>query len=164
MLSDVRMASMEIKQQLRLSQQLVMTPQLQQAIKLLQLSRMELVELVRQEMTENPVLEEGQEGASDSSEANAKPTTAEDAGEKGANGADAPPPEPEEVERKAEAEKGTSLDQRKADEIDWDRYLENHALQQPPPSFRPDNDELPSIEATLTKRPDLTEHLMWQSN
>ena len=35
---------MEIKQQLRLSQQLVMTPQLQQAIRLLQLSRLELVE------------------------------------------------------------------------------------------------------------------------
>ena len=34
---------MEIKQHLKLSQQLVMTPQLQQAIKLLQLSRMELV-------------------------------------------------------------------------------------------------------------------------
>ena len=38
---------MEIKQQLRMSQQLVMTPQLQQAIKLLQMSRMEVVELVR---------------------------------------------------------------------------------------------------------------------
>ena len=36
--------SMEIKQHLKLSQQLVMTPQLQQAIKLLQLSRMELVD------------------------------------------------------------------------------------------------------------------------
>src|SRR5437773_11709607 len=51
--------SMEIKQHLRLSQQLVMTPQLQQAIKLLQLSRMELVDLVREEMMENPILEDG---------------------------------------------------------------------------------------------------------
>ena len=33
--------AMEMRQELRLSQQLVMTPQLQQAIKLLQLSRME---------------------------------------------------------------------------------------------------------------------------
>ena len=47
---------MEIKQQLRLSQQLVMTPQLQQAIKLLQMSRMELAELVQEELLENPVL------------------------------------------------------------------------------------------------------------
>ena len=49
---------MEIKQQLRQTQQLVMTPQLQQAIKLLQMSRMELVDLVREEMLENPVLED----------------------------------------------------------------------------------------------------------
>ena len=39
--------SIEIKQVHKLSQQLVMTPQLQQAIKLLQLTRMELVDLVR---------------------------------------------------------------------------------------------------------------------
>ena len=45
--------ALELKQQLKLSQQLVMTPQLQQAIKLLQLSRMELVDLVREEMVEN---------------------------------------------------------------------------------------------------------------
>ena len=50
--------AMEIKQDLKLSQQLVMTPQLQQAIKLLQLSRMELVDMVRDEMLENPILED----------------------------------------------------------------------------------------------------------
>src|SRR3954470_12050680 len=50
--------ALEIKQSLRLSQQLVMTPQLQQAIKLLQLNRMELAEVVNQEMMENPILEE----------------------------------------------------------------------------------------------------------
>src|ERR1017187_7905947 len=50
--------ALEIKQSLRLSQQLVMTPQLQQAIKLLQLNRMELQEVVNQELMENPVLEE----------------------------------------------------------------------------------------------------------
>ena len=49
---------MEIKQQLRQSQQLVMTPQLQQAIKLLQMSRMELVDMVHEEMLENPILED----------------------------------------------------------------------------------------------------------
>src|SRR4029079_12740713 len=55
--------SIEIKQVHKLSQQLVMTPQLQQAIKLLQLSRMELVDLVREEMMENPVLEDGVESS-----------------------------------------------------------------------------------------------------
>ena len=49
--------SMEIKQQLRLTQQLRMTPQLQQAIKLLQLSKLELTDLIQNEMVENPTLE-----------------------------------------------------------------------------------------------------------
>jgi RNA polymerase sigma-54 factor len=47
---------MDLKQHLRLSQQLVMTPQLQQAIKLLQLSRLELIDEVRKELDNNPVL------------------------------------------------------------------------------------------------------------
>ncbi|MFC1524251.1 RNA polymerase sigma-54 factor, partial [Thermodesulfobacteriota bacterium] len=50
--------ALEIRQQLKLTQQLVMTPQLQQAIKLLQLSRLELVATVQQEIEQNPVLEE----------------------------------------------------------------------------------------------------------
>ena len=49
---------MEMRQELKLSQQLVMTPQLQQAIRLLQLSRMELAELVHDEMLENPILDD----------------------------------------------------------------------------------------------------------
>ena len=53
-----------LRQELRLTQQLVMTPQLQQAIKLLQLSRLELLTTVQQELQENPVLEEGLEAAS----------------------------------------------------------------------------------------------------
>ena len=48
----------ELRQNLKLTQQLIMTPQLQQAIKLLQLSRLELVDTINQEMEENPLLEE----------------------------------------------------------------------------------------------------------
>lgn len=46
-----------------ISQTLVMTPQLQQAIKLLQLSNVELTQFVETEMVENPLLEwdEGQD-------------------------------------------------------------------------------------------------------
>ena len=53
--------ALELRQQLKLSQQLVMTPQLQQAIRLLQLSRLELVETVQRELLENPFLEEMQD-------------------------------------------------------------------------------------------------------
>src|ERR1700693_1534377 len=49
---------MEARLELKLQQKLIMTPQLQQAIKLLQLSRLELVQSVSQELIENPVLEE----------------------------------------------------------------------------------------------------------
>jgi RNA polymerase sigma-54 factor len=48
----------ELRQNLKLTQQLIMTPQLQQAIKLLQLSRLDLVDAVNQEIEENPLLEE----------------------------------------------------------------------------------------------------------
>ncbi|MEZ4846507.1 MAG: RNA polymerase sigma-54 factor, partial [Bdellovibrionota bacterium] len=50
--------ALELKQSLKLSQQLVMTPQLQQAIKLLQLNRLELAQHCANELLENPLLEE----------------------------------------------------------------------------------------------------------
>ena len=46
----------ELRQELKLSQQLVMTPQLQLAIKLLQMCKMELVDMIQQEMVENLIL------------------------------------------------------------------------------------------------------------
>jgi len=48
---------LQIRQQLRQIQQLVMTPQLQQAIKLLQYNHLEMVNAVEQELKENPALE-----------------------------------------------------------------------------------------------------------
>src|SRR5688572_9850723 len=58
--------ALEIRQVQKLAQQLVMTPQLQQAIKLLQLSRVELEDMVTKELQENPALEEGQTEESES--------------------------------------------------------------------------------------------------
>ena len=55
--------AIELRQQLKLTQQLIMTPQLQMAIKLLQLSRLELMDKIGQELEENPALEEVQEVA-----------------------------------------------------------------------------------------------------
>jgi len=49
---------LELKQKLDLRQQLVLTPQLQQAIKLLQLSRIELLDVIKEEIKSNPLLEE----------------------------------------------------------------------------------------------------------
>ena len=50
--------ALELRQNLKLAQKLVMTPQLQQAIKLLQLSRLELTEALQAEIEQNPMLEE----------------------------------------------------------------------------------------------------------
>ena len=50
--------ALEQKLSLRLAQKLVMTPSLQQAIKLLQLTRLELETVLNQELVDNPVLEE----------------------------------------------------------------------------------------------------------
>ena len=52
---------MALRQTMNLSQNLVITPQLQQAIKLLQMSRMELENAVHAELQENPILEESQD-------------------------------------------------------------------------------------------------------
>ena len=64
--------SLNLKLQMRLSQQLIMTPQLQQAIKLLQLSRQELEELIDQALIENPVLEESPEESETAEDSNAE--------------------------------------------------------------------------------------------
>ncbi len=150
---------MELKQQLKMSQQLVMTPQLQQAIKLLQMSRMELVETVHQELLENPVLEDVREIADQGT--NSPPTPA-------AANAISPPNESLEQTIAADAQfqdRGARDADKKAAEIDWDRYIENHAMQGPMPGggvYRGSSDELPSLEATLTKTEDLVDHLEWQ--
>jgi RNA polymerase sigma-54 factor len=55
--------ALESKLDLRLTQKLILTPQLQQAIKLLQMPQLELAQVLNQELTENPFLEEHVEEA-----------------------------------------------------------------------------------------------------
>lgn len=129
------------KLDLRQSQSLVMTPQLQQAIKLLQLSRVELVDVLRQELEENPILEETQERQA--AEAPKEPEVTE------------PTVEITSKPTENEAVSGVA-------EVDWEKYLENYANQAPAPAFRPGSDDLPSIEATLGSKTTLSDHLRWQ--
>jgi len=141
--------SLELKQHLKMTQQLVMTPQLQQAIKLLQLSRMELVDLIRTELTENPLLEDPGEEEEGRAEA-ASPA------EQQAAEAVASPKEAEKVQE-VKGEDG-------ANEIDWDQYLDHYQLTgHTAPSNRGlADEELPGLEATLTRKADLSDHLTWQ--
>jgi RNA polymerase sigma-54 factor len=74
--------------ELRQSQALVMTPQLQQAIKMLQLSNLELSAFVEAEIEENPLLEPGEREAEDG----AAPGTEPQADSSAVNGAVEAPP------------------------------------------------------------------------
>jgi len=134
---------MEMRLNLKLSQKLVMTPMLQQAIKLLPLARLELAQLVHQEIIENPVLEEDVEDEFIKADENAN----------GENSAEASP-EP------------AAEDNNSDPEIDWESYIQNHIDQGAPmESYATSNSvERPSIEATFKKEPTLADHLSWQLN
>jgi RNA polymerase sigma-54 factor len=139
------MAGVELKQQLRLAQTLVLTPQLQLAIKLLQLPRLELIEMIRQELESNPVLDDVQ-GTQEDEEAGpvlATPRQAEGEGD------------PSENLSETEIKGGK--------EIDWERYLENSSLSPVIPVYRrAPEDEMPGIEATPSKEQNLFDYLIWQ--
>lgn len=140
--------ALEIRQQLKLSQQLVMTPQLQQAIKLLQLSRMELIDLVQQELEENPILDEGPEIVEE------KEIAEETGGGERETAVAATAEELPEV-------KG---DNEGLNDIDWQTYLDGYNLGGSVADAYEDDDDRPSYENLLTKKGTLTDHLMWQLN
>lgn len=137
--------ALEIKLAPKLVQQLVITPQLQQAIRLLQLTRLELVDLINQEMKENPLLEEMEETKE-----------YEESGESiSQQEREEAPSEPEKtLEVKGEGEG--------SDEYDWENYLENSNLTSFQRMGDSDGEERPSFENFLTKRTTLFDHLYWQ--
>ena len=95
---------LELRQQLKLTQQLIMTPQLQMSIKLLQLSRLELVEAIRQELEENPALEEVQDFADEEPRADQSEAASDDT------------PEVKEVE----------IEEKINEDIDWSNYIDEY--------------------------------------
>ncbi len=144
--------ALELKQSVKLSQQLVVTPQLQQAIKLLQLSRLELSEIIQNELLENPVLED----------------------------ADVQPEEPEiekqsagEIHEQAKDEdKGHehTIDEvgssdgtlKEPADFDWENYLNTYNA----PGYSAERDvggeEAPTFENVLRQSESLQDHLLWQ--
>ncbi|HEV8237830.1 MAG TPA: RNA polymerase factor sigma-54 [Thermoanaerobaculia bacterium] len=130
--------ALEQKLSLRLAQKLVMTPSLQQAIKLLQLTRMELETVLNQELVENPVLEEREE-------------TPEE-------------PEQQAAEDPPAEQKKDEVDHQEAmGDIDLEAYFndywESNSYQGQQVLGIP---EAPPLENTLTREPDLYDHLLWQ--
>jgi len=139
------MMAIEMRQQMKLTQQLVMTPQLQQAIKLLQLSRLELQDLVQQELEENPILEE----------------TVEQESLKEVEQVEIQEREPETL-KEGDSFKEVTAGSDTIKEMDWDSYLDGYNYSSG--EQYSDDEDRPSFENLLTKKGTLVDHLMWQLN
>jgi RNA polymerase sigma-54 factor len=137
--------ALDLRLQQKMTQQLVMTPQLQQAIKLLQLNHLEMAEVLREEMEQNPLLEEGAGGDTES-EAPAEAPSADDgspellsaepAGTNGdgdgmsdGDGVGMATPEPAEARADGEAPSGDGMDAGSSSEIASD--LSGGAMEAP---------------------------------
>lgn len=133
--------ALELRQQVKLSQQLVMTPQLQMAIRLLQLNRMELAEHISQELMENPVLEEAQER-----------------------------PEREELEANPYEQSSTPEQPVTGDssdglgDFDWQTYFESYNMESGAPRISSplDDETREFLQSSITRPESLSEHLIWQ--
>jgi len=115
---------------------MTMTPQLQQAIKILQMSVLELQQEVTSALVENPTLEESTDDSAPSEEFQVNPDTEESTPEKMAD---------------------------PKDDMDWQAVLEQGNWNAPLPSTRNvSGEDLPSYEQVLTRATSLYDHLMWQ--
>lgn len=125
-----------------MTQSLVMTPRLQQAIKLLQYNHLEMVQHVQEAMLENPTLETVPESESGETEA------------------------PAALVQKAEDSQKDLKEQGNGEEvsIDWEKFLEQMNDRKPPSASTGGtiHDDLPPIETNLTYGESLSDHLMFQ--
>lgn len=144
------MSFLELKQHLKLAQQLVMTPQLQQAIKLLQLSRLELADTILQEIEQNPLLEEDLPGSMPDNEP-AQEMEAQT--EPGA-----------EILIEKTAEVNLNENPSTLGEIDWSDYFNEYESAGAYSPRESPGEEQPSRFDILTQKPDLHSHLSWQLN
>ncbi len=133
--------AIDLQQNLKLSQQLVMTPQLQMAIKLLQLNRLELAEMVQQELAENPALEERLES--------------------GENTAEEREEAKEDTAGTEETETEVSIEEKITDQIEWENYL-NEYNSYGGVHFESEARETPQYESFIASQASLKDHLLWQ--
>jgi len=116
-----------------------MTPQLQMAIKLLQLSRLELMDTIRTELEENPALEEIPDSAA-----------AEQLVENTEN-----------LSNEAPEAKEVTIDDKLQQDIDWSNYLDEYNT----PGrvhFESEDKDTPRFEAFIARKESLNDHLLWQ--
>jgi RNA polymerase sigma-54 factor len=145
--------ALEQKLRLKLAQRLVMTPSLQQAIKLLQLSRLELEETLAQEILENPVLdvEESPEDAAADSEEESAPAEEGVGEETSASSA-------------AEDEALPSAEET-YDDIDVEAFFADYlgdSRSEGPSMAAPSLEQDNRLENVVSSPGGLSEHLQWQ--
>jgi len=132
--------ALELRQQLKLTQQLIMTPQLQMAIKLLQLSRLELLNTIRQELEDNPTLEEEVQDSD---------------------------VEEQLVERSEKASADSSetkemtVEEKIRDDIDWNNYIDEYNSSGRT-HFEAERRDTPNFESFVARKESLHDHLLWQ--
>src|SRR6201994_1953340 len=131
---------------IRQGQALVMTPQLQQAIKLLQLSNLELSAYVEGEVEQNPLLERD-----DPSPDAPEPAAAEAAAPEVPASDQASPEETAETWNEIAGSDGDGTSDYAGDPDSWQTR-----------NTRSDSDDLPSIDQTLARAVTLREHLLAQ--
>ena len=160
--------ALELRQSLGLTQQLVMTPQLQQAIKLLQLSRLELLETVSQEMEENPILEEMSQGEVDGDDgAGEKKEESEQSLQESREKKTENSPEGDSGgESDASSLQEVTVEERARDDVDWENYLSeyNSGYSERFSERHYEEKDAPSFENFTASKTDLSSHLLWQLN
>jgi RNA polymerase sigma-54 factor len=135
------MAKMSLN--LKQTQSLMMTPQLQQAIKLLTLTHLEMTNVIAQEMVENPMLEEsGNEASKSEIERDQK----------------------ESREATSDDFSGPDLVESGKDNFDWDKYVESYNNTSSTPNMKEygSKEDAPNYENMVSRGDTLTEHLEWQ--
>lgn len=135
--------AIKMSQGLRQTQSLTMTPQLQQAIKLLTLTHLEMTTLISQEMVENPMLEEMDVDGAEVAEMSAA--------------------EIQNQEATADNFSGPELIDGAKDSFDWESYADQHNSSSSAPNMRETGGEDgPNYENMVSKGQTLQEHLEWQ--
>ncbi|SRR5579875_262754 len=161
----------KLGQELRLRQQLVMTPQLQQAIKILQLPVVELEAMIQSELEQNPLLEIAERPAQEST-LNGD-SLALDAAEISSEQSSAPGDElntaldGEDATPELSAGASTELrDLDRIERIDWAEYFQTYSNNWQDTGYDYDEDEEEErrlrLENTLAQKTSLEEHLIWQ--
>lgn len=134
---------------LKQTQGLVMTPQLQQAIKLLTLGHMEMTDIISKELVENPILEEV------SIDIHEKKTE-EDYKLESLEGQSA--------EVNPDSFNEAPIIKSENDDFDWQTYVDlyNNHSSTPSSTVKTDGDDLPNYENMVSKGESLADHLEWQ--